>query len=112
MSVKKEKKKSKKQKEKDILPAETSVTEVPDGEEMRRALKETAKIGLFASLFPLKLELSEENCDITVTSFLLSARLKNDSTGFSFEITKGAMKSPDFVCLMKTLYRYYKKLCP
>ncbi len=110
MSVRREKKKNKKIKE-EALQNPSLINEADVGEKMRQALKDTSKIMLFAGLFPLKFELSEEKSEFYLSSFLLSARFKNDKKGFSFELTRSAMNSSDFVNLFKTLYLHYKSLC-
>lgn len=119
MSVKKDKRKKAKKKQCDERKksrdeSEAGIKAVFDpelGQKERQAIKESAGVLLTASLLPLKLEISDEKKECVLTSFIFSARLKSDRHGFLFEITKPYMKSSDYVCLMKTLYKNFVRLC-
>ena len=80
----------------------------PSGEQMRAALAESAKVFFLAQLLPLKLEISDKNQNVCLSSFILSARVRSDEKSFSFEITRSAMTAGDFAKLLKTVYRYYE----
>ena len=106
MPVRRTKKKSKADK-KAPLPVKAEPRVQPSPEQERAALIDSAGVLLLSQLIPLKLEISDDKKSLCLSSFLLSARIRNDKKSFSFEITESEMKGSDLVLLFKTVYKYY-----